>query len=61
MKYFDKYLADFYKIYIYFRIFRVKEFNFDVTFMIGSTRKHEKLKILLYPSAQFYKYFDKKL
>ena len=61
MKYFDKYLADFDKIYIYLRVFRVKEFEFGVIFVIGSTRKHQKLKILLYPSAQIYKYFDKKI
>ena len=35
MKYFDKYLADFDKIYIYLQVFRVKEFEFDVIFLIG--------------------------
>ena len=35
MKYFDKYLADFDKIYIYLQVFRVKEFEFDVIFMTG--------------------------
>ena len=35
MKYFDKYLADFDKIYIYLRVFRVKEFEFGVIFMTG--------------------------
>ena len=40
MKYFDKYLADFDKIYIYLQVFRVKELNFGIIFMIGRTRKH---------------------
>ena len=35
MKYFDNYLADFDKIFIYLQVFRVKEFEFNVIFMTG--------------------------
>ena len=48
MKYFDNYLADFYKIYIYLQVIRIKEFEFDVTFLIEDLLEYTNLNCVVY-------------